>query len=78
LIHEIANGRTEEIYKVIDELSALDNESTATALDINGNPYFTSANGNMTRGEAVGKVLKSYVGILEGAIIDENANLTDD
>ena len=78
LIHEIANGRTADVYRAIDELIELDNESSAVTTEINGKEYFGSANGGMTRGQAVGKVLKSYVSVLEGALIDENANLTDD
>jgi hypothetical protein len=77
LIHEIANGRTADVMRAIDELSALDKESASTTQTVNGKPYFTSANGGMTRGQAVGKVLKSYVKVLEGLIIDENADLSD-
>lgn len=77
LIHEIANGRTADVMRAIDELSALDKESASTTQTINGKQYFTSANGGMTRGQAVGEVLKSYVKVLEGLIVDENADLSD-
>jgi hypothetical protein len=50
LVHEIVNGRTQDVYRAIDELIELDNESAATAIDVNGTPYFSSANGGMTRG----------------------------
>jgi hypothetical protein len=50
LIHEIANGRTADVYRAIDELIELDNESAAVTTEINGKEYFGSANGGMTRG----------------------------
>lgn len=78
LIHEIANGKTQDIYKIIDELAELDNEVAGKTTDVEGESYFTSANGTMTRGQVIGNVLKQWVSVLEGAVIDENANLTDD
>ena len=58
LIHEIANGKTQDIYKIIDELAELDNEVAGATTDVEGESYFTSANGTMTRGQVIGKVLK--------------------
>lgn len=78
LIHEIANGRTQDLLLAIKDITKLDSEASSLSVDINGNLYQTSAEGGMSRGQVIDQVLTSYVKMLEGAVIDENANLTDE
>lgn len=78
LIHEIANGHTADLMKAIDEIAKIDGDVAPVSTEIGGSNYNTSANGGKTRGQVVGDVLKSYIQVLEGAIVDEGAELTDD
>lgn len=78
LVHEIANGNTKDLIQAIKDITKLDSEVSSISQEINGSTYATSANGSKTRGEVIADVLISYINTLEGAIIDENANLTDE
>lgn len=78
LIHQIANGHIDDLYKAIDELAELDSDVAAIPIDVDGNKFAVSADGQLTRGQATAKILKDYVKVLEGVMIGENTNLTDD
>lgn len=78
LVHEIANGHTAQLLEEAEKLGDLDNEVASANLNINGtivNP--TATQGQQTRGQIAAKALQNYIKMLEGIIVDENANLND-
>lgn len=79
LIHEIANGHTADLFRAIDELAELDSDIAAIPISLDGKSQLDiSANGQLTRGQATANVLKDYIRTLEGVMIGENSNLSDD
>lgn len=78
LIKMISEGKTQEILKTIQDLGNEDNQVAASTIKIGDEEVEYSAKpGEETRGQRTAKVLSEYVKYLEGIIIDENANLSE-
>lgn len=79
LIREIANGNTEELLKLCDEMAKYDKDVAAGTFEIDGETVIHSSDGkSATRGELASRGLKNYIKYLEGIIIDEKLNVSDE
>lgn len=79
IIREIANGNLEKMLKAADSLGELDSEVAADGYQINDHVGPKSVeNQGYTRGQVTANGLKNYLKYIEGLVIDEGINVSDD